>query len=161
MSTEYQRYLKDRFAEEVEGESFFRGLSERTADAEHKIKWKTLAILESETREHLRVAGRAVGVELSAQSKNIQRGERLAEQFSHMPWMESLRLLQPSLKNFVAQFHAAEKIAAEGSQQRALLQRITQHEEALLAFVVCELDQRGDKSLDAILALLGKPLTNL
>lgn len=155
MSPEYQQYLMDRFAEEVEGESLFRSLSERTVDAGRKSKLQVLAQLERETKEHIRKALQELGVEIYEQRKNVERGEQIAERFSQLPWMESLQILQPALKNFVAQFHAAEKLAVEAGQERTLLRHITRHEEALLAFVVRELEGRPAESLDAVLALLG------
>ncbi|MBM7062391.1 hypothetical protein JQX08_16890 [Pseudomonas sp. UL073] len=158
MSTDYQQYLSSVFAEEVEGEAFFTGLSQRAADPEHQRKWQVLAQLETQTKERIRDAMRELDIEVSEQRHNVERGAQLAEQFSRLPWLEFLTAFQPSLKKFVAQYSAGEKLATEDGRERTLLRYITHHEQALLAFVVRELEGRGEESLDAIQALLDKPL---
>lgn len=158
MSAEYQQYLQAVFAEEVEGEVFFRGLAERAANAGHKHKWQVLTQLETETKEHIRAALRELGIEATEQRTNIERGEQLAERFSRMPWLEFLAVLQPSLKKFVSQYSAGESLAGENGRERTLLRHITRHEQALLAFAVRELEGRGEVSLHAVQALLGQPL---
>ncbi|AMO22734.1 hypothetical protein [Ramlibacter tataouinensis] len=158
MTAEYRQYLIQRFDEEVEGESFFRGLSVRAEGADRKHKWAVLAQLEAETREHLRTALKELGVEPADQAHRVERGQKLAERFSAMPWLEFLLMFRTTLENFMSQFSAAEKLAPEEGKERALLRHITRHEQALLAFVVREIDGRGDVSTDAVLALLGKPI---
>ncbi|MCY1400671.1 hypothetical protein D3C76_386110 [compost metagenome] len=158
MNAEYQQYLLAVFAEEVEGEAFFNGLSERAADAEHKHKWQVLAELETQTKDRIRAELRELGIEASEQQHNVERGAQLAERFSSLPWLEFLAVFQQSLKKFVAQYSAGEKLASEDGRERTLLRYITRHEQALLAFVVRELEGRGEESLDAVLAILDKPL---
>ncbi|UVE19606.1 hypothetical protein NVV93_09640 [Pseudomonas sp. LS44] len=158
MNAEYQQYLSAIFVEEVEGEAFFSGLSERAADAEHQHKWQVLAQLETQTKEHIRAGLRELGIEVAEQRHNIERGEQLAERFSKLPWLEFLTVFQPSLQKFVAQYSAGEQLIPDEGRERPLLRYITRHEQALLAFVICELQGRGAESLDAVLALLGKPL---
>ncbi|MCY1268876.1 hypothetical protein D9M68_192240 [compost metagenome] len=158
MNAEYQQYLMTVFAEEVEGEAFFRGLSEHAENADQKHKWAVLTQLEIQTQEHIREALRVLDIEVTKQDKNIQRGEQLAEHFSRMPWLEFMTAFQPALKNFIAQYQTGEQLAPEDGRERTLLRYITRHEQALLAFVVRELEGRGEESLDAVQALLGKPL---
>ncbi|MDM0117628.1 hypothetical protein QTI66_36570 [Variovorax sp. J22R133] len=156
MSTEYQEYLIERFEGEVEGESFFRALSERAEDTNRKYKWELLAQLETETKEHIRAALKELGLEPAEPRRCIERGQQLAEQLSLMPWLELLKVLRPALQNFVAEFNAAEKLTPPGGRERQLLRHITRHEQALLTFAVREMEERGHASVEAVRALLGK-----
>ncbi|MEJ8858840.1 hypothetical protein WKW79_30005 [Variovorax robiniae] len=155
MSTEYKQYLIERFEGEVEGEAFFRGMSQRAGDGDRKGRWQLLAQLETETKEHIRAALKGLGVEPGEPLNVIERGRQLAEQLSALPWLEFLNVMRPALENFVAEFSAAERLAPKDSRERQLLRHITRHEQALLAFAVREMDERGEASVAAVRALLG------
>ncbi|MEI6000678.1 hypothetical protein H3V53_26865 [Paraburkholderia bengalensis] len=158
MPNEYQQYLIERFEEEVVGESLFHSLSEHAANSNRQQQWHTLAQLETETKEHIRAALRAMGVEVAEQRSSIERGQQLAKRFTCMPWREFMTVFRPSLENFVAEFTTAENMAPEEGKQRALLRHITLHEKALLEFACREIEGRSDASLEPVVALLGAQL---
>ncbi|MBB6095822.1 hypothetical protein HNQ60_004713 [Povalibacter uvarum] len=156
MDSQYKAYLLERYHDEVAGESFFRTLSEHATDPDRNYKWQVLTRLETETQELLRSALKELELEVAPRREDIERGQREATRFSAIPWIEFMKGFRPVLQNFVHMFEAAESLAPD-VRDRTLLQHVTAHERALLAFVTRELEGCSDASLQPVLTLLENP----
>ncbi len=156
MDSEYKAYLLERYHDEVVGESFFRSMSEHATDPDTKYKWQVLTRLEIETQELLRSALKELALEVAPRREDIERGQREAAKFSSISWIEFMKRFRSVLDNFVHMFEAAENLAPDARGDN-LLQHVTAHERALLAFVTRELDGCSDSSLQPVLTLLKHP----
>jgi hypothetical protein len=155
MSDDYATAIHKAFQGEVYGEALFRGLAERTTDAARAYKWRVLERLETETKERIRPLAEQLCGEVGEEASERERGEKDAAKFSPIPWPSLMGGFRNELLNFVASFEELE--AAGPDEDRGLLQQITAHERALLAFAEREVDGRGDASLDPVLDLLDEP----
>jgi len=156
MDSGYKAYLLERYHDEVAGEWFFRSLSKHATDPDRQYKWQVLTRLEIETQELLRSALKELGLEVAPRHEDIERGQREAARFSSVPWIEFMKEFRPVLDHFVHMFEAAETLAPD-VRGRSLLEQVTTHERALLAFVTHEHDGCSDSSLQPIVALLRHP----
>jgi hypothetical protein len=156
MTNEAAAYLEERFQGEVYGEAIFRVMAERATDPAIARKLRVIEQLERETKEVLRPATRAAGNEGVDSADAIRGGEELGAKLARVPWPALLVGLEKELAGFVAQFEAAEAMAPPGSE--ALFRHVTEHERALLDFVVRErAGAPADEALAPITALLREP----
>lgn len=153
MNGSYHDYLVKRFHEETQGEVMFRTLAEQASDTGRVHKWRVLQQLEKETKELLAAELSALGFPIAEDPAEVEEGISKGHRFSSLPWLDFMAILRSAIENFVSIFEGAELDADEGWNPH-LLSQITRHERALLAFIVCEIEGRGDRSLDDVLALL-------
>jgi hypothetical protein len=150
----YLTELLDWYGGEIAGEVFFGALGRNAEAPEHTAKWQTLARLERFVADRLRSELTARGVLLPSPDKDVRRGLDWARTYSGLPWPEVLRRLRPELDGYVRDFQNAESGMPE--DLLPLAQFVTSHEQALLDFVILELEQGGRHSLDSVLILLGE-----
>jgi hypothetical protein len=150
----YLTQLLDWHGGEIAGEVFFRALGRNAAAPEHAAKWETLARLERFVADRLRSELMARDVSLPAPDKDVRRGMDWAQTYSGLPWPEVLSRLRPELVGYVREFQNAE--SGMPKDLLPLAQFVTSHEQALLDFVVSELEQGGRHSMDSVLGLLGE-----
>jgi hypothetical protein len=152
----YLTELLDWYGGELAGEVFFSTLSRNANAPEHTTKWQTLARLERFVADRLRSELTARGVSLPASDRDVRRGLDWARTYSGLSWPEALRRLRPELEGYVRDFQNAESGMPE--DLLPLAQFVTSHEQALLDFVILELEQDGRRSLDSVLSLLGEEI---
>jgi hypothetical protein len=149
-------YLEERFQGEVYGEAIFRVMAERCADPANARKLRVLEQLERETKEILRPAVREVGLPGVESEEQIRAGVELGAKLAPVPWAMLMVGLKKELEGFVALFEKSEALAPPGAE--ALFRHITDHERALLEFVVREIEGKPpEESLAPIVAILRVP----
>ena len=157
VNDEYRRYLAERHAGEVAGEELFRSLAAHTVEPDRKYKWTVLEQLERETKERLRRAMQKLAIEPVDDPARVQESRRQGERFSRVAWLDFMKGFRTELAGFVSRFEKAEQLAPSGSEDRRLLEEITNHERALLEFADREFAGRSEQSLEPILAILHTP----
>lgn len=147
---DWETYVVERYRGEIFGESLFGALAERASGDEQR-KWRVLEQLERETRE--RIAPVRAEIERTTADDPVRRaeGRKLGEALASTPWLDLMASFRGELEKFVAEFERAEALAPP--RGRNLARFITAHEEALLAFVVAEIEGRADP-LEPVVALL-------
>lgn len=145
MSTNYRKYLLERFQGEVFGESLFRHLARLSTAETTRHKWRTLQELEKQTRESIRLELERQGLNCTEDPGRRQQGKVLAERLCSMPWPELMEQLRGEFSQFVKEFRESEQLAPPGKEK--LLAYITEHERVLLRFVELELMNHGQDSL--------------
>jgi len=153
-SSDYERYLEERFQGEVYGQALFRTLADQSDRPERARTFRVLEQLERETKEALLPALQAVGGSGEESLERIAQGEALGAELATAPWMDLMRGFQLELRRFVDEFERAESLAPAGME--SLLRQVTAHEKALLDFATRELEGESD-SLQAVVALLQTP----
>ena len=153
-SSDYQRYLEERFQGEVYGQALFRTMADRSDAPERVRTFRVLEQLERETKEILLPALRAAGGSGEESLERVAQGETLGAELAKTPWMDLMRGFKLELQRFVDEFERAESLAPAGME--SLLRHVTAHEKALLDFATRELEG-SDDSLEAVVALLRTP----
>lgn len=153
MKSGYQDYLEKRFHEETLGEAVFRTLAEQTGDAGRREKWRSLQQLEKETKELLGRELARLGAPIAEDPAMIARGESEGQRMAALPWPDLMIRLRPVFEGFIEIFETAEA-EADGGWNRGLIEHVTRHERALLAFTLREAEGRGEESLGEVVALL-------
>ena len=156
LETDYYRYLEERFQGEVYGEALFGAMAAGCDDPVRVRKLSILEQLERETKEFLLPLVKQAGYSGEPSQDRIADGIELGGQLAQVPWAELLRGFQVELERFVREFEESEKLAPPGKGH--LLQRVTEHERALLDFANREIegDERG--AIDAVISVLEEPL---
>jgi dimethylamine/trimethylamine dehydrogenase len=145
--SDYSEALLAAYEDEVVGEAYFRGLSERFEVAAQREKLALLAELERHT------AGVILPLvdrhRLSPRPPSVldELGRSEAASYGGADWLGLMREMAGTYQVYVEEFRALEKMAPE--DDRAALARLTEHESLIIDFAERELAARAD-SLDAI-----------
>ena len=155
MSEKYRAYLQDCFQGEVLGEALGGVLADKAQDPTQQQKWRYVEQLERETKERIRVVLQALGENTQEDPAKREEGKVWGEGLARLSWAEAMAKLKPALEKYIRYFEKNEQLApAEG---QAIVRHITQHERALLAFTVRELEGQSADSLAPIQQILAHP----
>ncbi len=153
MPSDYETYLEERFQGEVYGEAVFRGMAEHSDDPDRVRKLRVLEKLERETKERLLLALREAGGVAQENAERAEEGEALGAQMAKAPWLDLMRGFRVQLAPLIEEFERAEALAPAGGED--LLQHVTAHERALLAFADGEVaGNDSTANLEPVVALL-------
>ena len=153
MASDYETYLEERFQGEVYGEAVFRAMAEHSDDPGRVRKLRVLEQLERETKERLLPALREAGSVAEESAERVAEGEALGAEMAKAPWLDLMRGFQQQLGPLIADFERAEALAPAGRED--LLQHVTAHERALLAFADGEVaGNDSNANLEPVVALL-------
>lgn len=146
--------LLEWYRDEISAAAMFDDLALATADAECALKWSALARLERHVAANLAAALAERGIEVPTPA--AVSGERArtgnANPYLAMTWRGAMDRFRPELVGYVRDFENAE--ARMPSDLKPLARFVTAHEQALLDFVVLELDHAGHGSLDPVIRML-------
>jgi hypothetical protein len=146
--------LLDWYRGEVAGEAFFCALADSAAEEGRAVKWRKLAQLERHVADRLRVVLEASAIPMPSATTDRHRGLKSAQEYSGLTWPETLNRLRSELVGYVRDFEEAEARMPE--EVIPLARFVTDHERALLSFVLLELQADGRNSLDQVRSLLGE-----
>jgi len=147
--------LLEWYRDEISAAAMFDDLALGAADAAGAFKWRTLARLERHVATQLEAAlaqrGMAALVRAAVTDERPRTDE--ANPYLSLTWRGAMERLRPELVGYVRDFEKAE--ARMPADLKALARFVTAHEQALLDFVVRELDHDGRGALDPVLRVLG------
>ncbi len=140
--------------DEISAAAMFDELARAAGNADCSHKWRTLARLEWHVAGQLQAALAAHGVAVPPPAAEQQRRTAAGNPYLGVPWREALLQLRPALVGYVHDFEMAE--ARMPADLLPLARFVTAHEQALLDFVVRELDHGGRDSLAPVLGVLDR-----
>ena len=152
MPDAYESYVEERYQGEVYGEAVFAAWAAACSDPEVAEKVRVLERLERETGEKLADELRSLGRDPQPDPARREEGGKIGQGLGGAPWPDVLGGFRAQLVPLIEAFAEAETLAPDG--KRALLEFVTAHERALLAFADGELAGDGD-SLAPVRSLLG------
>ena len=144
---DYLEALLAAYEDEVVGEAYFRGLSERFEAAAHREKLALLAELERHTAGVVLPLVDRHGLSPRPPAVLDEQGRSEAASYAGSDWDDLMREMAGTYGVYVEEFRALERMAPE--DDRAALARLTRHESLIIDFAERELAARAD-SLDAI-----------
>jgi hypothetical protein len=148
--------LLDWYRDEISAAKMFDDLALDAADADCALKWRTLARLERHVAAQLEASLVQRGVAVPARTAVAVERPRTdeAKPYRQLTWRGAMERLRPELVGYVRDFENAE--SRMPADLKPLSRFVTAHEQALLDFVVRELDHEGRGSLDPVLRVLGQ-----
>jgi hypothetical protein len=138
--------------DEVSAAAMFDDLAQAASDADIAHKWRMLARLEHHVAGQLQAALAARGVAVPAPDVDELRRTAEGNPYLNLSWQQAMAELRPALIGYVRDFESAE--ARMPADLLPLARFVTAHEQALLDFVVRELDHDGIDSLDPVCSVL-------
>ena len=146
--------LREWHRDEISAAAMFDELAQRADDQDRAFKWRTLARLERHVAAHLQAALAERGVAAPVPIADERQFTAAGNPYLGLTWRAAMERMRPMLVGYVRDFENAE---ARMPQDLLPLARFaTAHEQALLDFVVRELDDAGRGSLDPVLSVLGQ-----
>jgi hypothetical protein len=142
--------------DEISAAAMFDDLALGTDDADCALKWRTLARLERHVAAQLETALAQRGVAVPTLAAVVDEQPRTGEgnPYLRLTWRGAMERLRPELAGYVRDFDDAG--ARMPADLKPLARFVTAHEQALLDFVVSELDHAGHGALDPVLRMLGQ-----
>lgn len=140
--------------DEVSAAAIFDDLAQAASNSDIAYKWRMLARLECHVAAQLQAALAARGVAVPPPSAEERRRTVAGNPYLGLPWREALAQLRPALVGYVCDFESAE--ARMPADLLPLARFVTAHEQALLDFVVRELDHDGVDSLAPVCSVLDR-----
>ncbi len=150
----FRREIQAAWRGEVWGEAFFLALAEHGAVSAIRDRIEMLARLEAWTRERLRPLVERLGLDSSLREDDRAGGRGRSAAWAGLDRDQIMTRLAELVVPYVVRYDRLAEAAAAGAD-RAILADLAEHERALAAFAREELNGNGDRSLDAVLALLG------
>ncbi len=151
----YPSCLRELYESEILGERVFQLLIDHARSPREAYHLGSLLQLETETKARLRPLLARHGVEL-AEAMDLSAFDQIAELFNAVTWEEFMAANVDAVEGFIATFQAI--VALGPDKDRAILQSMVAHEEAILRWL--KMEQAGDRvgSLDGVVAQLVFPL---
>lgn len=142
---EFERDCYAIYQSEVMGEALFATAARLSRNATHKRKWRTLCLLESQTRKKY--------LEYVAMKPRYPLGSRLlgylfGAVFALVPWPVAMNLLASGTPPLLSRFKRLLENAT--TNDTAFFRYVLEHEQAIDRFAKAEQQQRSDSLLGVI-----------